>query len=218
MSRLLVRKVLRRIRTSENSDPRMLPVNDAELSLREIAELASQRHGGARGRALDRIAKQQGLDLSYTTVDRILVGKYRSIPKPATLDALAVLAGVPKERVYKAAGVPMPMAPFAEQLPPDADLLTPLQRDAVLAVVRQFAQANRALHASGIQGGAEDEQRPAAIAAPDESPGTKEVMLRAARKTGRKTEAQRAEELGRQIAAEGSGGTDRGADHVEDGA
>lgn len=167
-------------------------MNDNELTLRRIAELASERHDGAKGRALGRIAEQRGLDLSYTTVDKILTGKYRSTPKPATLDALALLAGVEREDVYRAAGVPMPMAPFAEQLPPDADLLTPLQRDAVLAVVRQFTQVNKALYSAQEAGGGEDAQRSSSMNSDDSGTGAQVVELpkprntrKAARKTGR---------------------------------
>lgn len=119
-------------------------MNDG-LTLREIAQLASDRNGGVRGRALDRAAKKAGLTLSYTTVDRILAGTYTSTPSRKTLEALAALANVPVDDVFRAAGVPVPLARFAEQLPPDADLLTGQQREAVLAVVRQFAAANRAL-------------------------------------------------------------------------
>lgn len=147
----LVLKLDRRIRTSETIGRRIRLVNDNRLTLRQIAERASDRHDGARGRALGRIAEGLGLTLSYTTVDKILEGKYRSTPRPATLDALSELSGVPQADVYAAAGVPMPLAPLAEQLPPDADLLTPLQRDAVIAVVRQFAQANKALYSAQDQ-------------------------------------------------------------------
>lgn len=121
-------------------------MNDDRRSLRDIAELASERHGGARGRALDRVAKKAGLTLSYTTVDRILAGNYTSEPRQETLVALAALSGVDLVEVYRAAGMPYPLARLADQLPPDADLLSGAQREAVIAVVRQFAAANRALH------------------------------------------------------------------------
>lgn len=133
-------------------------------TLRDIAQLASDRHDGVRGRALDREAKRLGLRLSYTTVDKILAGTYRSQPGPETLDALAALAGVDRAEVYEAAGVPLPMSSFAEQLPPDADLLTARQRDSVLAVVRQFAEANKALHERER---GEEHARSAPIATPD---------------------------------------------------
>ena len=150
-------------------------MNDG-LTLRQIAQLASDRNGGAHGRAIDRAAKKAGLTLSYTTFDRILAGTYTSTPSRKTLEALAVLAKVPVEDVYVAAGVPAPMARFADQLPPDADLLTGQQREAVLAVVRQFAAANRALRDR------EDVTGDVERAAP---------MRMAARRTGRLTQAER---------------------------
>lgn len=121
-------------------------MTDDALTLQQIAQRAVDRNGGSAGRSLDREAKRQGLTLSYTTVDKILAGTYRSTPKRVTLDALAVLAGLSKEQVYAAAGRPLPQAPFAEQLPPDVDLLTPTQRESVLSVIRQFVQSNLDLH------------------------------------------------------------------------
>lgn len=116
------------------------------LTLRQVAQAASERHGGKRGRALGREAERRGLTLSYTTVDKILAGTYTSRPGPRTLEALATLAGLPVEVVYQAAGIPLPLAPMRESLPPDADLLTPDQRRVVLDVVRAFASANKQLH------------------------------------------------------------------------
>lgn len=168
-------------------------MNDAKPTLRDIAQLASNKHGGVRGRALDRVAKKRGLTLSYTTVDRILAGNYTSTPSRKTLDALAELAAVDKEKVYEAAGLPVPLGPLAEQLPPDADLLTGSQRDAVIAVVRQFAAVNRALfERDEVMGNAE---HPAPNTELDEKrvERVKQDMLaspevkRAARRTRRKT-------------------------------
>ncbi|GAA3217879.1 hypothetical protein ACFP63_08870 [Oerskovia jenensis] len=122
--------------------------NDEPQTLREVAQLASDRNGGARGRELGRIAEAAGLTLSYTTVDRILSGKYFSRPAGKTLEALATLSGVPLERVHEVAGVPLPLAPLAEQLPPDADSLSPEQRSVVLGAIRQFAELNRALESA----------------------------------------------------------------------
>jgi hypothetical protein len=119
--------------------------DDAPLTLREVALEASRKVGGLQGRALDREAKKRGLTLSYTTVDKIIAGTYNSRPKAATLAALAQLSGIPLARVYDAAGLPMPLSPLAESLPPDADLLSPEQRRVVIDVVRQFAKQNREL-------------------------------------------------------------------------
>ena len=54
-------------------------MNDSQqLTLRDVAIRASERVGGLQGRALDREAKRRGLTLSYTTVDRIIAGTYKS--------------------------------------------------------------------------------------------------------------------------------------------
>lgn len=116
-----------------------------QLTLREIAQRAIDRNGGRGGRALGRAAAAQGLTLSYTTVDKILAGTYTSRPSRNTLEALSRLSGVPLADVHEAAGEPLPQAPLARQLPPDADLLTPDQRRVVVDVVRQFAKQNRDL-------------------------------------------------------------------------
>ncbi|GIG27138.1 hypothetical protein [Cellulomonas denverensis] len=135
--------------------------NSNPQTLREVAQLASDRNGGARGRELGRIAEKQGLTLSYTTVDRILTGKYLSRPGHKTLEALAALSGVPLEDVYRAAGVPVPLAPLAEQLPDGADTLSPEQRMVVLGAIRQFAELNRALAEARQKAGEGDAEQPA---------------------------------------------------------
>lgn len=117
-------------------------------TLRDVALRASQRVGGLQGRALDREAKKRGLTLSYTTIDRIIAGTYRSRPKGETLEALAQLSGYSLDVVRAAAGLPPQLRAFAEDLPPDADLLSADQRRVVLDVVRQFAKVNAELHAA----------------------------------------------------------------------
>ena len=114
-------------------------------SIHEVAQLASRRNGGVGGRALERLASQKGLTISRTTLDRMLRGSYSGTPDTQTIEALSVLASVPEALLRALTGVPEPLRPLAEDLPPDADTLTPEQRDTVLSVVRQFAKANRAL-------------------------------------------------------------------------
>lgn len=148
-------------------------MNDREqLTLREVALKASERVGGLQGRALDREAKRRGLTLSYTTVDRIIAGTYKSRPKGETIAALAELSGYTEEQVRQAAGLAPQLRSFAEDLPPDADLLSPDQRRVVLDVVRQFARANSELHdARRAQEAGEDrEQRSAPMNPAGESP------------------------------------------------
>ena len=122
-------------------------MNDSQqLTLRDVAIRASERVGGLQGRALDREAKRRGLTLSYTTVDRIIAGTYKSRPKGETIVALAQLSGYTEEQVRAAAGLPPQLRSLAEDLPPDADLLSPEQRRVVLDVIRQFARANSELN------------------------------------------------------------------------
>ena len=118
----------------------------APRSLRDVAQRALDKHEGVSGRELDRIAKRRGLKIVYTTINHIAAGTYKSKPSRGTLEALADLSGYPRAVVYAAAEQPMPLASLADQLPPDADLLTGAQRDAVLAIIRQFATTNRLIH------------------------------------------------------------------------
>lgn len=119
---------------------------EAPRTLQDLARLASERHDGKRGRALGREAEKHGLTLSYTTVDKILSGTYTSTPKRETVDALAILANVPKSTAYRAAGLPLPQAPFADQLPPDVDTLDADQRRVLIEMARVFLKQNRRIH------------------------------------------------------------------------
>lgn len=114
-----------------------------ELTLRDVALAASERLGGVRGRALDREAKKRGLTLSYTTVDKIIAGTYKSKPKPETLNALAELSGIGRDRVYEAAKVPPPAPSLAEELGAAGEQLTPSQRKLVIDTVNLMARQNR---------------------------------------------------------------------------
>ena len=118
-------------------------MNSTDRTLRDIAQLASDRLGGIRGRALDREAKRRGLTLSYTTVDKILAGTYTSRPTRPTLEALSELSGVSREKVFAAAGVALPQKPLAEQLPSEVDSLTPDQRRVVIDLARVFVKQNQ---------------------------------------------------------------------------
>lgn len=121
-------------------------MTDDIRTLRDLAQRASDLNGGKRGRALGREAERHGLTLSYTTTDKILNGKYNSTPRRETLEALAALAQVPKRVAYRAAGVPMPAAPLAEQLPPDVDILDSEQRRVLIDLARVFVKQNQHIH------------------------------------------------------------------------
>ncbi|TSI11310.1 hypothetical protein [Brevibacterium aurantiacum] len=119
---------------------------DELRTLQDLAQLATERHDGKRGRALGREAAKHELTLSYTTFDNILAGKYMSTPKRETIDALAFLAGVPKETAYRVAGLPLPLAPIADQLPPDVDTLDADQRRVLIELARVLVKQNRRIH------------------------------------------------------------------------
>lgn len=153
-------------------------MESTELSLRQIAQMASDNNGGAKGRELDRIAKSKGLTLSYTTVNKIIAGTYTSRPGLKTVEALAALAGVPLEQAYNAAGIEPPQASFAEQLPPEADTLTPEQRRVVIDLTRVFIKQNRVVHELR-QEVVEHEDRSAPITRTGESPVSAKNHLKA---------------------------------------
>lgn len=60
-----------------------------------------------------------------------------------TLQALAHLAGIPEERVYKAADRRYVAKKFADQLPDDVDQLDEDQREALIYTARAFLKSNR---------------------------------------------------------------------------
>lgn len=127
-------------------------MEQAAITLREIALRASDLNGGARGRQLGRIASQHGLTLSYTTVDKIIAGTYTSRPSAKTLEALAKLSEVPLVEVYEAARVEMPQASLSEQLPPEVDTLNREQRRILIDLARVFVKQNKELYEAQSEG------------------------------------------------------------------
>lgn len=121
-------------------------------TLREIARAILDKHR-VSGRALNRLAESRGLTLSYTTINHMATGTYTSRPSDKTLRAMVELSDYTLEQVYAAARRPVPRAGLRERLPEDADALTGDQEEAVLAVVRQFVQANRRLFDATTPGG-----------------------------------------------------------------
>lgn len=118
--------------------------NDEPQTLRDVAKAALAK-SGVGGRALDRLAKQKGLTIAYTTINHMAAGTYKSRPGRPTLEALAALSGYTLEQVYRAARAPMPLKPLRDDLPDDADLLDGPQRRVVIDAIRLFAQQNREL-------------------------------------------------------------------------
>jgi hypothetical protein len=109
-------------------------------SLADLVEAASTKHNGASGRRLADVAAEAGFDVSHTTLNRIRSGTYSGAPSPATIKAIAWLAGVAEEEAFRAAGQNVPGTPFASVLPPGVDNLGPSERRAVVEVLRAFTQ------------------------------------------------------------------------------
>ena len=109
-------------------------------TLADLLALAEKRQQVKGGRALARRAVELGHEVSHTTLNKILAGRAENRQSATTLEAIAALAEVSRARVHTAAGRPVPGRPFREELPPEADLLTRKQRDAVLGVVRALLE------------------------------------------------------------------------------
>ncbi|WP_394524914.1 helix-turn-helix domain-containing protein [Paenarthrobacter nicotinovorans] len=116
-------------------------------SLKELVELAIQRHD-ASGLALSQLAQRAGYTVTYTTINQIRQGTYKSIPREPTLRALAWLAGVDDSVAFTAAGQPAPGPPFAEELPPGVDNLSPRSRKIMIDLARVLVDLEKAEDAS----------------------------------------------------------------------
>mgnify|MGYP003575560750 CR=1 FL=1 len=116
-------------------------------SLKELVELAIQRHD-ASGLALSQIAKKAGYSVTYTTLNAIRQGTYKYVPREPTLRALAWLAGVDASVAFMAAGQPAPGPPFAEELPPGVDNLSPKSRKIMIDLARVLVDLEKAEDAS----------------------------------------------------------------------
>ena len=110
----------------------------ADTTLKDLLVQARVRHGNISGRALAELADEHGYHIDRTAVNTILAGTYRSRPTRGLVQAIAWLAGVDEEIALNAASLPIPGPPFADELPPDVDLLNPTQRHAVITMIRAF--------------------------------------------------------------------------------
>lgn len=88
-------------------------------------------------RAIAARAEEQGYVLSFSTVSTYATGKTRTYSRQK-LEAIAVGLGMNKNTFMQEAGVPLLGDPF--ELPADAALLEPHERDAVRSVVSAFIQ------------------------------------------------------------------------------
>lgn len=117
-------------------------MSSSDETLADLLRIAQQRFGTRSGRALAERAQKAGHKLTFTTINQILAGTYRSKPSRTTIEAVAELAGVSKTRAIRAAGIPTQQRPFAQDLPPDVELLTPAQREIVINLIRQMVATN----------------------------------------------------------------------------
>lgn len=104
-------------------------------SLQELAQLVIDVQGTS-ARQVARKADREGLKLTYTTLNQMRSGSYKSVPREATVRTLAQLAGVDVEVAFRAAGLPVPGPPLADELPPGSDNLSPKSRAAVISLLR----------------------------------------------------------------------------------
>lgn len=81
-------------------------------------------------------AKAAGYKIVGTTLNAIESGSYKSTPSDDTIRAIAWLAGVGEETAFMAAGRRVPGPPFAAELPPGVDDLSPKEREAVIGLLR----------------------------------------------------------------------------------
>ncbi|MDV6274042.1 hypothetical protein R3Q06_11080 [Rhodococcus erythropolis] len=81
-------------------------------------------------------AKAAGYKIVGTTLNAIESGSYKSTPSDDTIRAIAWLARVGDETAFMAAGRRVPGPPFAAELPPGVDDLSPKEREAVIGLLR----------------------------------------------------------------------------------
>jgi hypothetical protein len=113
-------------------------------TLQDLAEIAVQRHK-LSGRRLASIAQDHGFQLTSTTFNQIRSNTYKSRPITDTLRALAWLAGVHEETAFQVAGAVRPGPPFAQELPPGVDNLSPRSRRAAVEMLRALVAAEQGI-------------------------------------------------------------------------
>jgi hypothetical protein len=109
---------------------------NAPTGLRELLDQALVQRDVRSGRRLAEIAHDAGYPVSHATINQIRSGSYASRPSDDTVRAIAWLAGVAEEVAFTAAELPVPGPPFADELPPGVDTLSPRKRKAVLDLLR----------------------------------------------------------------------------------
>lgn len=105
------------------------------LDLRGLVDRAKASRGTSV-RQLAIAAQRHGFRLAYTTLNQIATGTYRFTASDDTVRAIAWLAGVSEADAFAAAGLRVPGRPFADDLPPGVDYLSPKARKAVIEILR----------------------------------------------------------------------------------
>jgi hypothetical protein len=125
--------------TSDDEIGSLGGVNEPQ-TLRDLVQHALATRGGS-GRSLAAAAERAGHKVTHTTVNQLAAGTYRFKPSAETIRAIAWLAGVPEDAAFAAAGVPVPGPPFADELPPGVDNLSPRSRRAAIEILRALVDA-----------------------------------------------------------------------------
>jgi hypothetical protein len=118
-------------------------------TLRDVLIAIGDAAGAKGGSWFERQSSALGMKVRYTTFDRILNGTYHSQPSKRLLETIVAVGmkhGLPdvEARVYAAAARPMPTGEFAAQLPEGVDTLSPASRKALLAVITNMIELQRA--------------------------------------------------------------------------
>ncbi|WP_136017932.1 hypothetical protein [Arthrobacter silvisoli] len=135
-------------------------------SLRDLVDLAVRRHDTSI-RQLSFKAQEHGFRLAGTTLGNIRTGAYKSAPTTETIRAIAWLAGVSEAVAFTAAGQPVPGPPFADDLPPGVDNLSPKSRKVIIEMARVLVDLEKNANASST----EDPEQPADVRDQDAEPG-----------------------------------------------
>ncbi|OZF09855.1 hypothetical protein CH300_00290 [Rhodococcus sp. 15-1154-1] len=109
-------------------------MNETDTLAGLIAKARRERGTSVRQLAIQ--AKAAKYRIVGTTLNAIENGTYKSDPSDETLRAIAWLAGVPESVAFTAAGRRLPGPPFADELPPGVDDLSPKEREAAITLLR----------------------------------------------------------------------------------
>ncbi len=120
-------------------------------TLRDLLQRAADRGLSTRAMEADveRAAQASGTDmrLNRGTASQILSGRYKSKPSDATIRAIAHLAGVAEQVAFTAADQPAPNSlSFRDEVPPEADKLSPKRRRIAIDLIRSLIEAEELEH------------------------------------------------------------------------